>query len=628
VSSANYDEIQSTYNFAGELTTTTRIHHVGATTTTIANRYEYDHMGRKLATFEKINADPEVVISNLTYNEVGQLLKKSLHSTDGVNFLQNITYAYNPRGWLKKDTASLFSFDLKYEDGTFPQFNGNISNQNWGINGVNPNTYTYKYDALNRLTNGASTGVVMSETLLYDEMGNIKSLVRDGGTAGTYSYIGNKLNQVTGGLTTGLYQYDGNGNATTDGRNGTALTYNQLNLPATVSKSGLTMAYTYDATGEKLRKVSNGVARDYINGIEYNNGSIEIIHTEEGVARRNAAIYSYEYDLSDNLGNVRLSFYKNPANGILEIIQKDDYYPFGQIKIVSAGQNKYLYNGKELQDELGQLDYGARFYDPVIGRWNVIDPMTESYLSQSPYNYAMNDPVGKLDPNGMWVESPTSFSTNDPNEIAAKLRQIAGNKRDDQDDTPKKNGVSIGNGQGVIIRKTSQGYSVDKLTEGDGTAISDLTEVGIGFTPFGFVTDVANAIEGHDRAGSSLSWGWRLAGLVPMVSEFGKFAKGTERLLLKSGKLYKHHVFPQKFREWFVKNGIKNIDEFTIQISRDTHLKGVHGKGLGNLPGRWNQQWADFIKLNPNASPSEIFHHAEGLLKRYGLEHLKYVPYK
>lgn len=57
-------------------------------------------------------------------------------------------------------------------------------------------------------------------------------------------------------------------------------------------------------------------------------------------------------------------------------------------------------------------------------------------------------------------------------------------------------------------------------------------------------------------------------------------------------------------------------------------LKGVHGNGLGNLPGQWNKKWSEFIKTNPNASPSEIFNQAEQMLKQYGLEHLPYVPYK
>ncbi|MDP4240769.1 MAG: RHS repeat-associated core domain-containing protein, partial [Bacteroidota bacterium] len=160
--------------------------------------------------------------------------------------------------------------------------------------------------------------------------------------------------------------------------------------------------------GEKLCKVAKisgaSTSRYYCGNFEYdNNKALSLIHTDEGIIEvtrsGSTTNYNYEYFLKDHLGNTRVLCSSTGA-----LLQRSDYYPFGMnsSQYSSSTDNKYLYNGKELQEDLSLncYDYGARFYDPQIGRFTTLDPQAERYYRWSPYTYAMNNPVNLIDPNG------------------------------------------------------------------------------------------------------------------------------------------------------------------------------------------------------------------------------------
>ncbi|WP_207795861.1 RHS repeat-associated core domain-containing protein [Sphingobacterium haloxyli] len=446
------DIVTNTYLFSGEVETSKHEHWASLTTqpaTTILTANKYDHVGRLVETKKKVNSQPEVIQSRLSYNEIGQLTEKKLHSeSGGTSFLTTVGYAYNERGWQSRAGSPQFTYQLNYHKNgntvlSNAQYNGNIAQQQWGHGPTTNSTFTYSYDRLNRLTNGTSSGgTVMIEALTYDDMGNIRTLRRDNGTVITYSYNNsqksNRLAGLSGGLS-GSFTYDLNGNATKD-RTGMNFAYNHLNLPRRVSKAAVgtapavTVSYLYDAAGKKLRRTATvgttTTQQDYIGGIEYRKTGtaasvIERISTEEGYLQNSGGTYAYHYHLTDHLGNVRTVLKRGTGATTVEVVQRQDYYPFGKTKaIVTGGINRYLYNGKEMQADLnggthalgssyvleGQLDYGARFYDAEIGRWNVVDRFAEKYSSLSPYQYGELNPIVNVDINGdsTWTTTTTS----------------------------------------------------------------------------------------------------------------------------------------------------------------------------------------------------------------------------
>jgi len=185
-------------------------------------------------------------------------------------------------------------------------------------------------------------------------------------------------------------------------------------LPNSSGSGTYILTYFYDADGNKLRRVSTqgtGSNTDYIDGIEYDNGAINFIQTDEGRAVYIGGSYGYEYNLSDYLGNTRVTY--SIVSNVATMIQQDDYYPFGMDIQASTTnpENYYLYNKKELQPDLGQYDYGARFYDPVIARWTSVDPLAEKMRRYSTYNYGFDNPIKNTDPDGMAPPDEKNYDT-------------------------------------------------------------------------------------------------------------------------------------------------------------------------------------------------------------------------
>ncbi len=444
--------VENTYDFAGNVITSREVYS-GEASQAFTRYYTYDHAGRLEKVEQEIENDSRngrVVLASMDYNELGQLMLKKLHMSNDTSYVQDIDYMYDVRGWLKsinnfEDTTlrKLYAQSLDYYG------NGSISRMAWRntlldddgrVVPVNREQYDFTYDGLNRLdsanyseTDFFSGSIVHSGNFDtrygYDLNGNIRQLSRQGNlhasNAGSPSYgsmdalvynypaNSNRLSSVTdNGVgsshdleykpVTGSYVYDKNGNATTVPGKGT-IHYNYLNLPQQVVASQGTINYLYDASGVKLKKTA-GSSQSYYQGSVLKMDGRVVVLTGEGRVVDNGGEWEYEYDVKDHLGNTRVSFGVDTVRAVP--LQYKDYYPFGMEMAkwyksdVSA--TKYLYNGKELQEDYGLdlYDYGARFYDPQLGRFHTVDPKATDYYFQSPYAYAANNPIKFIDKNG------------------------------------------------------------------------------------------------------------------------------------------------------------------------------------------------------------------------------------
>jgi RHS repeat-associated protein len=100
----------------------------------------------------------------------------------------------------------------------------------------------------------------------------------------------------------------------------------------------------------------------------------------------------------------------SPDSAWATVVSTTDYYAFGLNmpgRTFQSEEYRYGFNGKEKDDEMkgsGNLyDFGARLYDPRLGRWLSVDPYETAYAFASPYNFALNTPIQAIDPDGYLV---------------------------------------------------------------------------------------------------------------------------------------------------------------------------------------------------------------------------------
>jgi RHS repeat-associated protein len=405
------DYIEYNYDYWNRLTSKTR--HISQDTYTVsyqyngANRltkltypdnmqilYSYDDLNRITEIKRYVNGiNDEILMDNVQYNT-----ESFLTQFDYGNDLQ-AAFSYDSRDRLstldvKNNATSYLDLDYTYDS---------TSNITQLVNGWrdtdsdwNSDTEIYSYDGLNRLTSAHC--ISWSHTYSYDKVGNRTS--KD-----SVTYTINTVNEVTSLSDGTTFTYDANGNRTqkTKGTDTWDYTYDCANRLTKVEKNSTTEGeYIYDGDGKRIQATENNVTTTSICSgwdvlyEETSTGTASYIYGPTGLLAKRTTI-NQESDTSfyhtDHLGSTRLV-----TDESKNIISAVTYHPFGEIDI-KEGSEDFLFTGKEL-DSTGFYYYGARYYDPGLGR----------FITRDSWTYLPNDFRSFSNAVLQWISNPHLFN--------------------------------------------------------------------------------------------------------------------------------------------------------------------------------------------------------------------------
>lgn len=259
--------------------------------------------------------------------------------------------------------------------------------------------YDYTYDMAGRLNEVRQDGQITA-TYSYDANGNRSSgvydaqdrLLSDGTASFTYTANGELLTRTDAtGVTT--YNYDVFGNL------------RQVELP-----DGTGIDYLIDGQNRRIGKKVNG---DLVQGFLYQDQLNPVAELDESGNVQSRFIYAEKSNvpsymikngtayriLSDHLGSPRLIV--NTEDG--SIAQRIDYDVWGNImNDTNPGFQPYGFAGGIHDQQTGLVRFGARDYDPTVGRWTARDPIRFEGGDINLYSYVSANPVMFIDPMGLY----------------------------------------------------------------------------------------------------------------------------------------------------------------------------------------------------------------------------------